>query len=445
MLTIIAFLVVLGVLVFVHEFGHFIVAKMCGVGVYTFSIGYGKRMFGFTHKGTDYRVSMIPLGGYVKLVGQSDTLEPDERDQAADARAHFYKHPLWHRFLIVLAGPVMNLLFAFAVAPVIYWMGIEEERWRTDPPVVGYVLQDSEAWRSGLRAGARIETLAGKPVATWLDVIVDGQLAQGETIEVTASQGGKKLRWQQPVLKSDYLPDQFPFYYPMPARVGDVMAGGAAQKSGLRPGDLILTVDGQPVGQFPEIAPHIQARGGDPVRIEFERGGVTNVVSVEPTYNSEGGRWLIGIGRSDETRLERYGFVDGIRRGAEKAWTLIVFSVDIIGRLFTGNVGMRTLGGPIMIAQAAGSAASQGLEYLISLMLFISIQLGLMNLLPIPVLDGGHLMLFTIEAITRRPPSPKVVEWASRAGFAFLVALMVVATANDLMRVLGPYLAEWLK
>ena len=445
MLTVVAFLVVLGVLVFVHELGHFIVAKMCGVGVYTFSIGYGKRMFGFTHQGTDYRVSLIPLGGYVKLVGQSDTLEADERDAQADPTQHFYNHPLWQRFLIVLAGPVMNLIFAFAVAPVIYWMGIEEERWRTDPPEVGYVMQDSAAWKAGLRPGGRIAMLAGKPVETWLDVIVDGQLAQGETVAVTAEQAGKTLSWQQPVDKTDYLPDQFPFYYPMPARVGDVMPGGAAQRSGIRAGDLILSVDGQAVSQFPEIAPHVQARAGQPVQIEFKRGEDRNVVTVEPTYNAESGRWLLGIGRSDETRLERYGFVDGIRRGAEKAWTLIVFSVDIIGRLFTGNVGVRTLGGPIMIAQAAGSAASQGLEYLISLMLFISIQLGLMNLLPIPVLDGGHLMLFTIEAITRRPPSPKVVEWASRAGFAFLVALMLVATTNDLVRVLGPYLNEWLK
>lgn len=446
MVTAFAFIFVLGVLVFVHELGHFLVAKACGVGVYTFSLGFGRRVWGVEYKGTDYRLSLVPLGGYVKMVGQSDSLDDDERDAEMPTNANFNNHPLWHRFLIVLAGPVMNIVFAFAVAPMIYWTGIEEENWRSAAPVVGYIEAESAAGSAGLTAGDTIISINGETVASWLDLFVRGQMLQGKTVPVVALHGAHQLTWMQPVSSTEYLPDLLPFKYDMPARVGELMPGGSAANTGLKPGDLITAVDGQPVNQFPALSPLIQAAQGAPVILSVLRDGAPLAVTLTPQQDGE--RWLIGIARSDDTHIEKYGFSEGLQKGFEKAARLVVFSLDMVVKLCTGQLGMKTLGGPIMIAQAAGNAARQGFEYLLSLMIFISIQLGILNLLPIPVLDGGHLTLFTVEAIIRRPPNEKMVEWLSRGGFALLILLMLVATTNDLIRVFGPtfgHLLEWVQ
>lgn len=437
MVTFIAFIFVLGVLVFVHEFGHFAVAKLCGVGVYTFSLGFGRRIWGFEYGGTEYRLSLIPLGGYVKMVGQSDELEEDERDREMPEAANFNNHPLWHRFLIVLAGPVMNILFAYAASPMIYWVGIEEEDWRSAAPVVGYVEEDSVAWNAGLRTGDTITQFDGSEPENWLELFVGSQMRQGQNIAVSAIRAnGSTLNWQQPVAETNYLPDLIPFKYDMPSVAGELQPGGPAEIAGMQPGDKITAVNGIVVTQFPAISPVIQAANGSDIELTLDRKGAALAVTVTPRMEQE--RWLIGIARSDATHIEKYGFTAGIAKGFNKVNNLIKFSLDMVGRLFTGQLGVKTLGGPIMIAQAAGNAASQGFEYLLSLMIFISIQLGILNLLPIPVLDGGHLTLFTVEAIIRKPPNEKLVEWLSRAGFAFLILLMLVATTNDIVRVFGP-------
>jgi len=350
--TLFSFVIVLGVLIFAHELGHFLVARRFGVGVEKFSLGFGPRLFGRQVGITDYRVSLIPLGGYVKMVGE----EPDVELTPEEIPLSFTHKPVWQRFLIVAAGPLANLLLAVAIFFFIFWI-------------------------SGL--------------------------------------------------------------YELVPVIGDVQEGSPALQAGLQKGDRVQSIDGKPVESWEAMAAAISESGGRPIELRVQRQGEERVIAVQPErkstqnlFGEEIERHVIGISSSGEVLARKVGFAGALRESVVQTYKISELTVLSIVKLIQGKVSAKTLGGPIMIAEMAGQQAREGAANLIFFIALISINLAVLNFLPIPVLDGGHLLFFLIEGVRGRPLSIAVRERAQQAGIFILVALMIYVFYNDISRIL---------
>ena len=354
--TILAFLVVLGPLVFVHEYGHYIVGRWCGVKADTFSIGFGRKILGWTDKrGTEWKICWLPLGGYVQFAGDRDAVsQPDANwhNMPAEERSHrFPAQPVWKRALIVLAGPVTNFLFAIAIfAAFNMAYGVP-----TTPPVVGAVEPGSAAEAADLRVGDRIVAINGGAIEKFDDIPMAVAFDLGKPAELAIQRGGERI---------------------------DVL---------LRP----------------------------------------RVITETDRFGNKGERAVIGI-RSGEIALEPVNPLAAVQAGASQTWGIVRLTGDILGQFLTGQRSVKEMGGPLKIAKQSGEMATLGLSSLIFFVAFVSINLGFINLLPLPMLDGGHLLFYGYEAIRRRPAPPQAQEWAFRFGFAVIVTLMLVVTFNDL-------------
>lgn len=428
--TAISFVVVLGVLIFIHELGHFLVAKWSGVGVERFSLGFGPKLVGFTKGETEYRISILPLGGYVKMVGESVTEEvPPE-----DARRSFSHKPVSIRAAIVGAGPVMNLVLAALLLPFIFMIGIKVPSWFEMPAVVEFIDKDAVAYKAGLRKGDLIESVNGREVKNWEELKSSYALSPGQSISMTVLREGK-------IFKAVMTPEViemtgegyvgiFPPWKPV---VGSLSPGYPAEKAGIKPGDEIVAIDGNPILHWAELEAHIQKDGSEKTFL-LKRNDETTTVKIIPRLDENRGIYIVGITRLQEMTLRQYGFFESIQKGTATGVELTSKLFVVLKGLVTGQYSLKTLGGPILIAQVAGSAAEAGFSELLMFVAFLSLQLGIINLFPIPVLDGGHLLFFGIESVKGSPLSERFMGIAQQVGFALLVLLMALVTYNDIFR-----------
>ncbi len=432
MTTIISFVIVLGVLIFIHELGHFAVAKFVGVRVEKFSLGFGPKLFGFTRGETEYRVSLLPLGGFVKMTGES----VDEEVSEADKEKSFTHKPISSRAAIVVAGPIMNLLLAFVLLPLIYIIGISVPAYLDSPARIGYVTSDEAASKAGLRKGDLVEFVNGDRIKKWEDLITITALSPGRELDVKYRRGGvifETTITPEPSRSGAGIGGFFP---PMLPRVAAVSRGYPAGEAGIKDGDLILSIDGVPITHWAELEAMV-SKSEKPRVFVVDREGGRVEIEITPQFNEERGVYLIGVSRAEEMVQKRYGFFKSIGQGFKSGFDMTVKLFEIIKGLVVGKYSLKTLGGPIMIAQVAVQAAESGIVELIGLMAFLSLQLGIINLFPLPVLDGGHLVFFGIEFIRGRPLSDKVIGVTQQIGIALLITLMVLVTYNDIFRLIG--------
>lgn len=441
MLTLIAFLGALGILIVFHEFGHYLAARLCGVKVLRFSLGFGKVLFlkQFTPGGTEWVVAAFPLGGYVKMLG-----EQDDNVQPEDLPFAFNRQSVARRIFIVAAGPIANFLLAILIYWGLFIHGMPGQRPLLDTPPTA-----SAAARAGIAHWDQIEKIDGEPVQTWDDVnwLLAKKVVDGGEVALSVRNANNQV-----VVKSlrlngvtgDDLDKDFLNKLGLrpaknvPARLGEILANSPAERAGLKAGDLVLAVDGVVVSDWNAFSAPIRAKPDKPVLLEVQRQTGTRSIAVVPKGQQVQGQTTGRIGVAPDVLVKvQYPIAQALVRGTMKCWDTSVFTLKMLGQMVTGNVSWRNLSGPLTIAQVAGETAQIGwLPYLLFIAL-VSVSLGVLNLLPVPILDGGHLMYYMIEAIKGRPVSMRVMEIGQRFGIAVLMMLMSVALYNDIVRQLG--------
>jgi len=454
MLTILATAVLLGVLIFVHELGHFLTAKAVDIRVPRFSIGFGPKIFGFRRGETEYVLSWIPLGGYVKMAGMDEmeaveggdtipvadagALSEDVVDEAEhdDPSRHFESKSLPARFLVISAGVIMNFLFAVLLWAVIggVW-GVPEPT----PAVVGEVpaeeLPAGAEELADVPSGARVLAVDGAPVEAWEDVAERIATAPAGPITLRLENVGTRrlLVPESQEARAALLETIVPSWEPV---IGEVMAGNPAERAGLQVGDRVVSVNGDPIQTYREFVARVEASPDRPMQLVVDRDGQPVQLTLTPNSEvAEDGSTIGRVGVASSIPRERLGLTASVGYGFGEAgrWTMAI--VDMLGGLFSGQESVRNLGGPVLIGDLAGRFARAGLPYFLNFMAIFSINLAVLNLLPIPVLDGGHLVFLTVEAVRGRALSLKQRMRLSQVGLVILVAIMVLALANDLIRV----------
>ena len=437
-----AFIVVLGLMIFFHEFGHFITAKAFGMRVFVFSFGFGKRLLGFKWGDTDCRVSMIPLGGYVKLEGEpDDVISPDleaagDRPPGGDNR-DFTARPRWQRFIVYLAGPVMNGVLTVSVLTVLYMMGFQVDASLYDKPVIGAVEAGSPAAAAGLLPGDEIVAIDGKRQETWEDAQTSVMLRPEQAMRIRVRRGGQE---QDVALRSGLMPKEKVGtigVYPL-VRVGEVLSGSAAQAAGLHPDDGVVSIEGRPIRNFAEIPESLKGTAGRTLSVRVFRGGA--MIDVPVTPRDDGGVARIGI--APKRMVKQFTFVSAVAEACRWTADNIRLTFRALHGLLTAQLSPKTMMGPLQIAQASGDAARVGPAQLFFLVAVISLQIGIMNLFPLPPLDGGHLAILAGESILRRDFSVAVKAWIMNAGAMVLFLLIGVVLYSDLSKTswLGRYL-----
>ncbi|MFQ5989309.1 MAG: RIP metalloprotease RseP [Candidatus Methylomirabilales bacterium] len=454
--TVIPFVIMLGLLIFVHELGHFVVAKQVGVGVLKFSLGFGRRLLGFKKGDTEYQLCAVPLGGYVKMMGDDprevvidDTGRAfDSSGEPLDLEKSFAHKSVWARIAVVLAGPGSNFLLAL----LLFWGIFSLVGRPVFPPVAGKPEPESAAAVAGIQRGDRIVAVMNRPVTWWDDIEAAVQASEGNSlsfrIERDAVQRDITVT-PRPEILTDFFGDEhqvwaigvMPF---VPPTVGRVLDGFPAKKAGIRVGDRIVAVNGEPVGSFEELARQIHVRPGQEVTLTVERTGERLPITVIPkavTQQDVSGRTMtqgrIGITPAEGLKYEKLHPLIALSHATVATASTSVMILRVLWKMVEGAVSPRTIGGPILMAKMTGEQAQQGLDRVIWLTAVISVNLAILNLLPIPILDGGHLCFFFIELLRGKPVSLKMREMAQRVGLVLLVALMIFAFYNDIFRLIG--------
>jgi regulator of sigma E protease len=426
--TLLAFLFVLGVLIFVHELGHFLAARRLGVRVLTFSLGFGPKLFNVKRGDTEYCVSLIPLGGYVKMAGES------AEDPRAGKPDEFLSKTKWERFQILIAGPVMNILLAFVVTTVVLLQGTEVPAFEEEAPVLGGVIAGSPAAGAGLQRGDTILTAAGEKVATWNALNMAIGIRPEKDVTLTLVRAG------QPVTVSLQTTSETKFQIGSIGVLPDInpiirsaIPGDPADKAGLKPGDSVLAVDGERVILSSDLVKATSKNAGNLITITVRRNGQELQIPVTPVLRDN--RGMIGITTSEPTRSFQPGPLQAISLSAQRTVEGSGLIFKTIGQLLSGQASPKQLMGPVAIAQLSGESAQAGWVALFALMSMISLNLGVLNLMPIPVLDGGHILILLLEGVARRDFSAQVKERMLMAGFVVLMMLMVTVIYNDLTRI----------
>jgi regulator of sigma E protease len=426
--TLLAFIFVIGVLVFVHELGHFLAARRIGVRVLKFSLGFGPRIFGFTRGDTEYCVSAIPLGGYVKMAGE--TVE-DPRSGQPD---EFLSKSKWQRFQVLIAGPAMNILLAIVLLAGLLMRGADVPAFLDQPPVVGAIEKGSPAEKGGVSIGDRVLRVEGTETRTWEDLnTAVGMRANRDTALTLVHDGREVVVHVTPSSDDRFewgrigvLPDVHP-------RVRSVTPGTPAEQAGLKAGDIVLAVNGENIGFAAQLSDAIGKSPGKPITLSIERAHHPMELAITPRAEGNVGR--IGIGIADESRRIQPGPLKAVQMSVAQTWELSGLIIKTLAGLLSGATSPKQLMGPVGIAQLSGESAEQGWLPLLLLMAQLSLNLGLLNLLPIPVLDGGHITIMAFEGIARRDFSVRVKERMLFAGFVLLMLLMVTVIYNDLTRI----------
>ena len=437
-----AFIFVIGLMIFFHEFGHFITAKGFGMRVFIFSFGFGKRLLGFKWGDTDCRVSAIPLGGYVKLEGEpDDVISPDvnatgDRPPGGDSR-DFTARPRWQRFIVYLAGPVMNGVLTVGVLTVLYMMGFQVDASLYDKPVVGAVEPGSPAQAAGLQPGDEILAIDGNAQPTWEEAQTSVMLRPGQDLRLRIRRGAQEqeipLRTAATAKEGMGTIGVHPL-----VRVGEVLPGGAAQAAGLRTDDGVVSIDGRPIRAFVEIPEALRGTAGRTLSVRVFRDGA--MVDVPVTPRDDGGVARIGI--APKRMVKKFTFVSAVAEAFRWTGDNIRLTFRAVKGLLTAELSPKTMMGPLQIAQASGDAARVGAGQLFFLVAVISLQIGIMNLFPLPPLDGGHLAILAGESILRRDFSVAAKTWIMNAGAMMLFLLIGVVLYADLSKTsfLGRYL-----
>ena len=432
--------VLLGILIFVHELGHFMVAKSLGIKVLKFSLGFGPKVIGKRYGETEYLLSAFPLGGYVKMLGE----EPGEELDEAEKQRAYSSQSAGKRFAVVVSGPLFNLFFAVVIFIILYLTGIPVQS-----PYVGKIMEESPAAKSGFMTGDRILEINGRAVHDWEDVEDLADKGKGSPMHV-------KLERENAIISLDVTPkrkamkDLFGaeheiFDIGMSALIqpviGETVRGMPARKAGLKKGDRIMEVGGKEIVMWEEMTEIVHANPNIPLRFKIKRGGYIFDVTITPEKRSipvslkeEKFVGQIGIKFLKDDLTKSFDLLQSLRLGVLKAWDTCVLTVVVLVKLIQRAIPASTMGGPLMIVQMAGEQADEGLFYFLSLMAAISVNLGVLNLFPVPVLDGGHLVFITLEAIRKKPLSEKVMMTAQKIGLALLLTLMVFVTYNDIIR-----------
>ena len=440
-MTILYFIIALGLLIFIHELGHFIVAKRNGVCVEVFSLGFGPRLLGFKKGDTDYRVSLFPLGGYVKMKGE----DPDEEGEAHDPRSYSAKS-VFTRMRIVFCGPLMNLVLAFILMPIVFMIGKSEPAFLQEVPVVPDVRAESPAEGAGLMKGDVITSVDGEPVHAWEGVLNRILLSPRQTLTFGVDREGRHMEMpvevgEIPGLKGGFVGIEPMLFLGADPYVGEVKARGAADAAGVKSGDLIISFGGEKVIDWLDLTRMVNESGGDETELVVERDGQRITLPVEARYNEEFGRYIIGITKDRMSgvpmKLQKYGFSEALVKGTKENIKLLGLTFDVLKRLFTAKLSFKVIGGPVIIAKASAAAAKTGISNFIYFLAFLSLQLSILNLFPIPVLDGGQLVFLGYEGIARHPLNARFRMIAHQVGFVFLISLMLLITLNDIDNVWG--------
>jgi regulator of sigma E protease len=442
--TLIAFVVTLGVLIVVHEYGHYWVARRCGVKVLRFSVGFGRPILRAVRgpDRTEWVVSAIPLGGYVRML--------DERDEeagpipAADLPRAFNRQPVGKRIAIVLAGPLANLLLAVFVYWVLNVVGVAEPRAVIGPPTA-----ESPAARAGLRGGDLVVGIDDESVRSWNDMrwlLLDRAVDRAAfDLDVEDPDGNRRrLRMDLSAIDARELDaDLFARLGLTPPETQPVVralaAGGAAEAAGMQVGDRFVAIDGKAISSARDVSDAVRAAPQRPLHFEVQRGGDRLALTLTPDAVStkDGARiGRIGVDFRDVIEV-RYGPIESVGLAFKRTWDTALFSLRMLGKMVTGDASWKNLSGPVTIADYAGQTARIGVTAFLSFLALVSISLGVLNLLPVPLLDGGHLLYYAIEIIKGSPPAEWVIHWGQRAGIGLLVFLTALALYNDVMRLLS--------
>ena len=448
--TVGSFLVALTILVFVHELGHYLAARWCGVKVLRFSIGFGPSLLRW-HVGrdrTEWTLAAIPLGGYVKMLDEREN--PDTPPAPEELHRAFGRQPLSRRALIVAAGPIANFLLAIVLYATLNLSGVQEPVARLDIPATG-----TAAAAAGIRGGELIVGVDGAPARSWnefrlglIDASIerrplvieldDAGARRSVTLDVSMPRSGEVDREFVRSLGLELAPGRI--------TVASIIDGGAAAAAGLRTGDAIVSVDGQAPGRVAALVEAIRARPGQTMRLGVQRGADTLDISVLPEAiasdrTADAGRNVGRIGAGLSERLDtlevRHGPVDATVQAVRQTWDMSAFSLRMLGKMIAGELSWRNLSGPVTIADHAGQSARVGWQAYLAFMALISVSLGVLNLLPVPVLDGGHLVYYGLEAATGRPLPQRFLEFTQKAGLAIVAAMMLLALFNDITRLIG--------
>ncbi len=434
MTTLFAFLFVLGVLIVVHELGHFLMARRIGVRVLTFSLGFGPKLIKLTRGGTEYCVSAIPLGGYVKMAGEN----PD--DARTGAPDEFLSKSKWQRFQVLVMGPVMNLLLAVVVMAVVLYQGAPRPAFERQAVVIGAFAEKSAAAQAGLELGDRIITVDGDAVENWEQYSAAIVPKAKRDVTIGFVRGGRPGHVTvMPVGQGKYELGDLGIQPTVHPEVAAVSKGQPAEQAGLKIADVVIAVDGKADSTYLELIAAIRSHQDQPLRLTVKRGQQRQDISVTP--RQVGDKAMVGAEFSFyETYTVEPGPIEAVKLSVEQNWDWTKQIGQTLGGLLTRSTSMKQLMGPVAIADLSGSAAKAGWIPLFTLMAMISLNLGLLNLMPIPVLDGGHVTILALEGLARRDFSMKVKERMLGAGFVLLLLLMVTVIFNDLMRL--PWVAK---
>jgi regulator of sigma E protease len=432
----IAFIAILGFMILIHEFGHYATAKLFGVRVEQFAIGFGKRLLGFRKGETEYRINAIPLGGYVKMSGENPM------DARSGDPGEFLSHPRWHRFVIAIAGPAMNILFAIGLLTVVYMVHFEHALYWDKPAVVASVRADSPAAKNGVEPGDRITRIEEIDNPTWEQVSYKEALSPNQPLSITILREGQSFdKTIVPELQTSRDGYGSAGWYPdEPVIVGNLESDMPAAKAGIREGDKIIAMDGKPLPSIESMIDSLQLSKDKPVELTALRHGQTFKFRVQPVLaktNDPGQeRYRVGFLNKPEVTVESLPLIKAFKQSLNDNKTNAALILQLVQKLVQRKVSIKTFSGPIGIAQDAGEAAQEGWTPLLRLTSGISLNLGILNLLPIPILDGGVILLLLVETLIRRDISLQIKERIYQVAFVFLVVFTVVVIYNDILKIM---------
>jgi regulator of sigma E protease len=451
LITILAFVVVLGITITIHEFGHFAMAKLLKIKVLVFSLGFGPKLVGFTRGGTEYRLSPFPIGGYVKMAGE--TFDEERKGEPDE----FLSHPKWHRFLVAVSGPIMNILLAIVILTSSYLQGVYVARYPKETAIVGPVAAGSAAKRAGLETGDRIVSVHGNAVKTWgeLEIALGTAPKNALDVEVLRDNRALQLHFDPPADADPIEPATLGFKVSLSKTIVDTLdVNKPAQKAGLKEGDEILFVSGQgKTGKnYDQILNIISESKGIPLNFTVRRPDVVpareklwestenpnaRILHFTVTPIEEKGRVVVGFFPHYPMDLQKFGIWGAFKQSVQRNYEMSTLTFQIIGRIFKGSASARTISGPIEIARISGSAArTRDARVFFGFLGLISLQLGVFNLLPIPILDGGVIALLLFEGLIRRDLSLTIKERIVQVGFVMLILLMGFVVFNDLSKII---------